>query len=71
MSWRYGLIKHPDRDWYAVCEVYDADLGRGWTAEIAASGESRQEVIDELQAMLRDISSDDCVIVEDSGDQDG
>lgn len=60
MSWRFGLTvrKLPDgRDYYEVRELFEGPKGvwASWTEHpVPAQGESRAEVIRELEMMLED-----------------
>lgn len=69
MTWRYGILKTKQKDgsdWYAIHEFYDdvdeiekaEEAGISWTQdEIAAHGETPEEVIEVLEMMLRDAKS--------------
>ena len=55
MSWNYRVTKTAtdEGDWFQVREVYYLDGGTGWTRdEIAADGQSVEEVRDVLKRML-------------------
>lgn len=55
MSWHYRIRKRTDKgqDWYDIVEYYT--YPRGWTKESRApGGETRAELISELEMMLAD-----------------
>lgn len=53
--WRYGAFRNKWGFW-RVCEVYD---GYGRTGAIQATGETPEELINELRMMIRDLEAHD------------
>ena len=58
--WHYQLMKHttPDDEYvyYGVHEYYELETGPAWTEKpVTVDGESKAEVVQMLDNMLRDI----------------
>ena len=58
-QWHYQLMRHltPEGEtYYAVHEYYDLETGPAWTQNpVTVDGESKSEVVQMLDNMLRDI----------------
>lgn len=67
MSWDYRAVKHPVQKWYSVKEVYYTD-GKidGWAQDsMEAGGETVEELIQELELMLKDVKTKAALVEED------
>lgn len=56
MTWNYRIIKEGDS--YSVCEVfYKGKKPRSWTEPITIAGESTDEILEQLEMIIKDINS--------------
>jgi hypothetical protein len=77
MTWHYkaGRFKNPDGSYhYQVIEWYvpdhstdEAGMDVGWTDAITPSGDTKQELIRDLEMMLEDVKHHDVFTLEPPG----
>lgn len=67
MTWNYRIIKHDDAEvYYGLHEVYynDDGLVTMWTEKpVRISGDTAEEVLDDLLRMLKDIQRSSVLIL--------
>lgn len=56
MTWNYRIIKEDDS--YSVCEVYySRNKPHSWSEPITIAGESTDEILEQLEMIVKDINS--------------
>lgn len=56
MTWNYRIIK--EGGYYSVCEVfYNRNKPYSWTEPITIEGESTNEILEQLEMIIKDINS--------------